>query len=164
MSRIQGDANKLLGLDPATGDQKKRWPSRGKHCSTPVASERFFMTAECEFTDFATGQATRARMLRVFPQLEDSRLEYVWGGYVDITMTRAPDFGRIGRNVYYLQGFSGHGIAMAGMAGRLAAEAIAGQDFAIVHTMVFLGSLLYILAYLATDIAYTFVDPRVRLA
>src|SRR5262252_6477118 len=42
-------------------------------------------------------------------------------------------------------------------------EAIAGQDFAIVHTMVFLGSLLYILAYLATDIAYTFADPRVRL-
>ncbi|MDP9128852.1 MAG: ABC transporter permease [Candidatus Binatota bacterium] len=43
-------------------------------------------------------------------------------------------------------------------------EAIGGQDFAIVHVMVFLGSLLYILAYLATDIAYTFVDPRVRLA
>ncbi|HVE90374.1 MAG TPA: ABC transporter permease [Burkholderiaceae bacterium] len=43
-------------------------------------------------------------------------------------------------------------------------EAISGQDFAIVHVMVFLGSLLYILAYLATDIAYTFVDPRVRLA
>ena len=43
-------------------------------------------------------------------------------------------------------------------------EAIDGQDFAIVHVMVFLGSLLYILAYLATDIAYTFVDPRVRLA
>jgi peptide/nickel transport system permease protein len=43
-------------------------------------------------------------------------------------------------------------------------EAIAGQDFAIVHTMVFLGSLLYILAYLVTDIAYTFADPRVRLS
>jgi len=74
-----------------------------------------------------TGKATRARMLRVFPQLADTRLDYVWGGYVDITMNRAPDFGRIGGNVYYLQGFSGHGIAMAGMAGRLAAEAIAGQ-------------------------------------
>ena len=43
-------------------------------------------------------------------------------------------------------------------------EAIGGQDFAIVHVMVFLGSLLYILAYLVTDVAYTFVDPRVRLA
>lgn len=43
-------------------------------------------------------------------------------------------------------------------------EAINAQDFAIVHAMVFLGSLLYILAYLVTDIAYTWVDPRVRLA
>ena len=47
--------------------------------------------------------------------------------------------------------------------GTYVVEAIGGQDFAIVHTMVFLGSLLYILAYLATDVAYTFVDPRVRL-
>jgi len=42
-------------------------------------------------------------------------------------------------------------------------EAISAQDFAVVHAMVFLGSMLYILAYLATDVAYTFVDPRVRL-
>jgi peptide/nickel transport system permease protein len=42
-------------------------------------------------------------------------------------------------------------------------EAISAQDFAVVHAMVFLGSLLYILAYLATDVAYTVVDPRVRL-
>ena len=74
-----------------------------------------------------TGKATGARMRRVFPQLAGVRLDYVWGGYVDITMSRAPDFGRIDGNLYYLQGFSGHGIAMAGMAGRLAADAIAGQ-------------------------------------
>jgi gamma-glutamylputrescine oxidase len=74
-----------------------------------------------------TGRATGARMRRVFPQLAGVQLDYVWGGFVDITMNRAPDFGRIDRNLYYLQGFSGHGIAMGGMAGRLAAEAIAGQ-------------------------------------
>jgi gamma-glutamylputrescine oxidase len=74
-----------------------------------------------------SGRATGARMRRVFPQLAGVNLDYVWGGFVDITMNRAPDFGRIDRNLYYLQGFSGHGIAMGGMAGRLAAEAIAGQ-------------------------------------
>jgi gamma-glutamylputrescine oxidase len=74
-----------------------------------------------------SGRATRARMLKVFPQLADARLDYVWGGYVDITMNRAPDFGHVAPNVLYLQGFSGHGIAMSGMAGRLAAEAVAGQ-------------------------------------
>ncbi len=43
-------------------------------------------------------------------------------------MNRAPDFGRLGSNVYYLQGFSGHGVALTGMAGRLVAEALAGQS------------------------------------
>ncbi len=74
-----------------------------------------------------TQRATRARMLSVFPQLADVGVAYSWGGYVDITMSRAPDFGRLAPNVYYLQGFSGHGIALTGMAGRLVAEAIAGQ-------------------------------------
>ena len=42
-------------------------------------------------------------------------------------------------------------------------DAISGQDFAIVRTMVFLGSLLYIATYIAIDVAYTWADPRVRL-
>jgi len=69
----------------------------------------------------------RSGMLDVFPQLADLAIPFAWGGFVDITMNKAPDFGRLGHNVYYLQGFSGHGVAMAGMAGKLAAEAIAGQ-------------------------------------
>jgi gamma-glutamylputrescine oxidase len=66
-------------------------------------------------------------MIKVFPQLADARIEYAWGGYVDISMSRAPDFGRVASNVYYLQGFSGHGLALTGIAGKLVAEAIAGQ-------------------------------------
>ena len=69
----------------------------------------------------------RQRMLAVFPQLADLSVPYVWGGFVDITMNRAPDFGRLGKNIYYLQGFSGHGVALAGMSGKLVAETIAGQ-------------------------------------
>jgi gamma-glutamylputrescine oxidase len=67
------------------------------------------------------------RMARVFPALERVKVAYAWGGYLDITMSRAPDFGRLATNVYYLQGFSGHGVALAGLAGKLAAEAIAGM-------------------------------------
>jgi gamma-glutamylputrescine oxidase len=67
------------------------------------------------------------RMTLVFPQLAGVKVEYSWGGFVDITMNRAPDFGRLGSNVYYLQGFSGHGVALTGMAGKLVAEAIGGQ-------------------------------------
>jgi len=43
-------------------------------------------------------------------------------------------------------------------------QAIQGQDFAIVRSMVFLGSVLYILGLILTDISYTLVDPRVRLS
>ena len=70
--------------------------------------------------------ATRARMLRVFPQLDGVRIDYAWGGHVDITLNRAPHFGRLAPNVYFMQGFSGHGIALTGIAGKLVAEAIRG--------------------------------------
>jgi gamma-glutamylputrescine oxidase len=67
------------------------------------------------------------RMTRVFPQLSGARMDTVWGGYVDISMNRAPHWGRLGDNVYFAQGFSGHGIAATGLAGRIIAEAIRGQ-------------------------------------
>jgi gamma-glutamylputrescine oxidase len=71
-------------------------------------------------------ESMRKRMVRVFPSLSDVKVANAWGGYLDITMSRAPDFGRLAPNVYYLQGFSGHGVALAGLAGELASEAIAG--------------------------------------
>lgn len=77
-------------------------------------------------SSFDAPSATRLRMLKVFPQLADVKIEYAWGGEVDITLNRAPDFGRLAPNIYYLQGFSGHGIALTGLAGKLVAEAIAG--------------------------------------
>lgn len=69
----------------------------------------------------------RRLMLQAFPQLGDLAVTHVWGGQVDMSLNQAPDFGRLGANVYYLQGFSGHGLALTGMAGKLVAEAVAGQ-------------------------------------
>jgi gamma-glutamylputrescine oxidase len=71
-------------------------------------------------------ESMRKRMVRAFPELADVKVAYAWGGYLDITMSRAPNFGRLASNVFYFQGFSGHGVALAGLAGKLAAEAIAG--------------------------------------
>ncbi|HWS64994.1 MAG TPA: FAD-binding oxidoreductase [Steroidobacteraceae bacterium] len=71
-------------------------------------------------------ESMRKRVARVFPALADVRVDYTWGGYLDITMSRAPDFGRLAPNVYYLQGFSGHGMALTGLAGKLVAEAVSG--------------------------------------
>ena len=78
------------------------------------------------FDPAGTARATRVRMLKVFPQLADIKVEYSWGGHVDITLNRAPHFGRLAPNVYFLQGFSGHGIALTGIGGKLIAEAVAG--------------------------------------
>ena len=71
----------------------------------------------------------RKRMAETFPLLASTPVSHAWGGLVDITMNRAPDFGRLpdAPQVYYLQGFSGHGLALSGLAGRLVAEAMAGD-------------------------------------
>jgi gamma-glutamylputrescine oxidase len=71
-------------------------------------------------------ESMRMRMLRIFPSLTDVKVAYAWGGYLDITMSRAPDFGRLAPNVFYMQGFSGHGMSLTGLAGKLVAEAAAG--------------------------------------
>ena len=72
--------------------------------------------------------ATRVRMQKVFPQLAEVKVDFAWGGNVDITMNRAPHFGRLNPDVYFLQGFSGHGVALTGVAGKMVADAIAGQS------------------------------------
>jgi gamma-glutamylputrescine oxidase len=70
----------------------------------------------------------RRRMARVFPHLADVKMDTVWGGFLDISLNRAPHWGRLGGNVYFAQGFSGHGIAATGLAGRVISEAIKGQS------------------------------------
>ena len=70
----------------------------------------------------------KSRILKVFPQLSEVMIEYAWGGFVGITMNRAPHFGRIGKNIFYAQGFSGHGVALTGLAGKLIAESVAGTS------------------------------------
>jgi gamma-glutamylputrescine oxidase len=76
---------------------------------------------------FDSSRVLRQRIAKVFPQLADARVDYAWGGYLDITTNRAPHFGRLGPNAWFIQGLSGHGMVIAGVAGKLASEAIAGN-------------------------------------
>jgi gamma-glutamylputrescine oxidase len=71
-------------------------------------------------------QAMRRTMLSVFPHLTEVRFEHVWGGNVAITVERTPHLGRLDGNVYFAHGFSGMGVALTGVAGKVVAEAIAG--------------------------------------
>lgn len=70
----------------------------------------------------------RARIRKVFPQLGAIDLPYLWGGMIDISLNRAPHWGRLGDNLYFAQGFSGHGLNTTALAGRVIAEAIRGQS------------------------------------
>ncbi len=122
-------------LDPARA--RSLIPSRAAVCDTQFVIEYFRLSKDDRLlfggrVSYSTiaplrlGEAMRERMLGVFPQLADVPIEYSWGGYVDISMSRAPDFGRLAPNIFFLQGFSGHGVALTGLAGRIAAEAIRG--------------------------------------
>lgn len=68
------------------------------------------------------------RMVWVFPQLAEAKFAYVWGGFVAITQNRFPDIGRCGDGIYYAQGYSGHGMAMSGFAGKTIADAMIGDS------------------------------------
>lgn len=115
-------------------------PSKSAVCDTNFVLDYFRPTADhrllyggrvsySTMTPPGLKNSMRARLLESFPQLHDVGMQYAWGGFVDISMNRAPDFGRLGthRNVYYLQGFSGHGLALTGLAGRVVAEAMHGD-------------------------------------
>lgn len=113
-------------------------PSRSAVCDTDFVLDYFRTTDDDRMlyggrvsysmrTPANLRSSMRQRMVATFPQLRSTAIDFAWGGFVDITMNRAPDFGRLGPNVYYLQGFSGHGLALTGLAGRLVAQAMAGD-------------------------------------
>jgi len=72
-------------------------------------------------------RSLRRKMLGIFPQLEDVSFDYVWGGDIALTRARTPHLGRLGKNVYFAQGYSGQGVALSGLAGKLLAEVVGGQ-------------------------------------
>lgn len=70
----------------------------------------------------------RRPMEEIFPQLRGISITHAWGGTLGITMNRMPHFARVSGNILSASGYSGQGVAMATMGGKLAAEAIAGQS------------------------------------
>lgn len=68
------------------------------------------------------------RMIKVFPQLQNVKIDYSWGGTLAITVNRLPHFGTLMNNkVSYAFGYSGHGLALSVLAGKLIGENIHGD-------------------------------------
>lgn len=67
----------------------------------------------------------RRHMARIFPQLAQTRIDYAWGGLVSITLSRLPHIGRLG-DLFFAHGYSGQGVLIPALAGKVLAEAMAG--------------------------------------
>ena len=65
-------------------------------------------------------------MLKIYPGLKGVRIDYEWGGMIGIVLNRIPALGRINKNVYYCQGYSGHGVNATHIMGEVVADAITG--------------------------------------
>lgn len=138
-ARIMPVGTYILGTAPVDANLAERLiPGDAAVCDNNFVLDYFRFSAErrmlfggrvsyTTMTPRRLEDTMRARMAAVFPELRAVPVEHLWGGFVDISMNRAPDFGRLGHNLYYLQGFSGHGVALTGLAGQLVAEAVAGQ-------------------------------------
>ena len=66
-------------------------------------------------------------MTRLYPELADTRIDYAWGGTIGVPLNRVPQLGKLSENVYYCQGYSGHGVNVTHVAGRIMADAVRGS-------------------------------------
>ncbi|QPK06763.1 NAD(P)/FAD-dependent oxidoreductase [Vibrio kanaloae] len=69
----------------------------------------------------------RPKLEGIFPQLKGIKIDYTWTGNFLLTYSRMPQFGAFDDNIYYLQGYSGHGVTCTHLAGKLLAEALTGH-------------------------------------
>ena len=87
-----------------------------------MSRTRVFVLTLLAMTAFA-GNSLLCRLA-----LKDTRIDYAWGGTLAITMNRMPCFTRPAPNMLSASGYSGHGVAMATLAGKILAEAVAAQS------------------------------------
>lgn len=119
-------AQEILPRDMAVCDQRTRLDY-----FRLSADKRMLFGGLCNYSgrhpkDIAA--SIRPKMLRVFPQLENARIDYEWGGDIAITIKRIPQMGRIQGNTWYAIGYSGHGLAPTHIAGQILADAICGDS------------------------------------
>ena len=137
-SRIMPIVNHVLATEPL-GERRARSliPSGACVHSTKFVVDYYRCTSDHRLL-FGGGESysdrplddpkafVRRYMLRVFPQLADVRIDHAWSGRLAITMNRLPHVGRLAPNGFFAHGFSGHGVALTQIAGKLIAEAVAG--------------------------------------
>ncbi len=107
----------------------------------------------------------RKNMARLYPELADVRVDYAWGGTIGVPLLRVPLLGRLSPNVFYCQGYSGHGVNVTHLAGRIMADAVGGtleqfDLFADVKPMVVPGAATFTKAMVTLGMWYYQVKDR----
>ena len=95
-----------------------------------TADHRLLFGGKCTYlggTPADLSGSMRRNISRVFPQLSNVAIDYAWGGHIDITMRRMPDWGRRGDRVFWAQGFCGHGLVPTRVAAKVVAQAALGH-------------------------------------
>jgi len=95
-----------------------------------TADHRLLFGGKCTYlggTPPLLKDAMKRNILRAFPSLHDVGMDYAWGGHIDITMRRMPDWGRRGDQVFWAQGFCGHGLVPTRVAARVVVDAVLGR-------------------------------------
>jgi glycine/D-amino acid oxidase-like deaminating enzyme len=118
-------ANELLPSNMAVCDQRV-----GLDYFRLSADRRMLFGGLCNYSGRHPKSITgvlKPKMDRAFPQLKNAKIDFEWGGYIGISINRIPQMGRIKNNTYYIQGFSGHGLAPTHLAGNVIADAIMGD-------------------------------------
>lgn len=131
----------LIATEPLGERAAALIPSNAAFCDQRIALDYFRLSADgrllfggaCHYSGHDPKDIAgymRGKMLRVFPQLADVRIDYQWGGMIGIGANRLPQIGRLPQqpNIYYAQAYAGHGINVTHLAGRLLAEAICGES------------------------------------
>ncbi|VVD64466.1 FAD dependent oxidoreductase [Pandoraea communis] len=94
-----------------------------------VLGGRARFTASEQPSDVRSGRILRANLVQLFPSLAQARIDYCWGGLVDITADRLPRAGQHD-GIYFSMGYSGHGTQMATHMGQIMADVMNGDTAA----------------------------------
>jgi glycine/D-amino acid oxidase-like deaminating enzyme len=107
----------------------------------------------------------RKKMATIYPELADLRIDYAWGGTIGVPVTRVPQLGRLAPNVFYCQGYSGHGVNVTHLAGKIMADAVAGTMeqfdlFADVKPLIIPGAATFTKPMVALGVLYYQIKDR----
>jgi glycine/D-amino acid oxidase-like deaminating enzyme len=128
----------IIGTEPLSADVAKRINPRDLAvCDSNIVLDYFRMSEDnrllfggrCNYSNRDPKdlvQALRPRLTEIFPELASVRIDYAWGGRIGIVLTRVPAIGRLEPNLYFMQGYCGHGVNATHVAARIVADAIAG--------------------------------------